>query len=183
MGAARQEADATHGDYVAPLNAGLAKVEVTRGSEEGSVTPIAAKGGAIQAMNYEAGSVEVSVSEGVTLTSSHGHGIEAALTDVGNTSGTITVTNAAAIKAGTDAAGPRHGITVRRAAGSGDVSVTNTGAVEAKRLRYFRRGDRRRRADGDQQRRHRRGGRPGVGRHYGVAWRQSRRRRGPPASR
>ena len=126
VGAARQEADTTHGDYVAPENAGLAKVEVTGGS-------IAAKGGAIQAMNYEAGSVEVAVSEGVTLTSSHGHGIEAALTDAGNASGTITVTNAATIKAGTDDAltDARHGIAVNRAAGSGDVSVTNSGIVEA----------------------------------------------------
>ena len=126
VGAAREEAHTTHGDYVAPLNAGLAKVEVTGGS-------IAAKGGAIQARNYEAGSVEVAVSEGVTLTSSHGHGIEAVLTDIGNTSGTITVDNKAAIKAGTDGAPTdnQHGIVVTRVAGSGDVSVTNTGAVEA----------------------------------------------------
>ena len=126
VGEDRRETDAMHADYVAPENEGLAKVEVTGGS-------IAAKGGAIQAMNYEAGSVEVSVSEGVTLTSSHGHGIEAALTDVGNTSGTITVTNAAAIKAGTDdmLMAPRHGIRVNRAAGSGNVSVSNTGDVEA----------------------------------------------------
>ena len=126
VGAARQEADAMHANYVAPLNAGLAKVEVTGGS-------IAAKGGAIQARNYEAGSVEVAVSEGVTLTSSHGHGIEAVLTDVGNASGTITVANAAAIKAGTDDAlmDDKHGIVVTRAAGSGDVSVTNSGDVEA----------------------------------------------------
>ena len=126
VGAARQEIDMTHGDYVAPKNEGLAKVEVTGGS-------IAAKGGAIEARNYEAGSVEVSVSEGVTLTSSHGHGIAASLTDVGNTSGTITVANAAAIKAGTDdmLTAARHGIRVNRAAGSGDVSVTNSGDVEA----------------------------------------------------
>ena len=126
VGAAREEAHTIHRDYVAPLNAGLAKVKVTGGS-------IAAKGGAIQAMNYEAGSVEVAVSEGVTLTSSHGHGIEAVLTDIGNTDGTITVTNAATIKAGTDGAPTdnQHGIVVSRVAGSGDVSVTNTGAVEA----------------------------------------------------
>ena len=126
VGAARQEADTTHGDYVAPENAGLAKVEVTGGS-------IDAKGGAIQAMNFEAGSVQVDTSTGVTLTSSHGHGIEAALTDAGNASGTITVTNAATIKAGTDDAltDAKHGIVVNRAAGSGDVSVTNSGIVEA----------------------------------------------------
>ncbi len=132
VGAARQEGDATHDDYVAPMNAGLAKVSVTGGS-------INAKQGAIQARNYEAGSVEVSVSESVTLASTEGHGIEAALTDVGNTAGTISVTNAATITAGTRttiSAGMttrtvKHGINVNRAAGSGAVTVANRGAVTA----------------------------------------------------
>ena len=124
VGAARQEANAMHADYVAPMNAGLAKIAVTGGS-------VTSKGNAVQAVNYEAGSVEISVSRGVALTSTHGHGIEAWLADVGNTAGTITVTNAATIAAGTTVDGPRHGISVYRAAGSGDVEVTNSGTVTA----------------------------------------------------
>ena len=132
VGAARQEGDASHDDYVAPMNAGLAKVSVTGGS-------INAKQGAIQARNYEAGSVEVSVSESVTLASTEGHGIEALLTDVGNAAGSIMVTNEATITAGTRttiSAGMttrtvKHGINVNRAAGSGAVTVANTGAVTA----------------------------------------------------
>ena len=131
VGAARQEADTEHDDYVAPLNAGLAKVSVTGGS-------VTARGSAVEAINYEAGSVEVRVSSGVTLASTQGYGIEARLTDAGNTAGTITVANAAAITAGTAATGGdadtavvRHGIAVNRDAGSGDVSVTNSGAIAA----------------------------------------------------
>ncbi len=130
VGAARREGDESHDDYVAPMNAGLAKVSVTGGS-------INAKQGAIQARNYEAGSVEVMVSEGVTLASTEGHGIEALLTDVGNAAGTIMVTNEATITAGTRttiSAGMttrtvKHGINVNRAAGSGAVSVTNRGGA------------------------------------------------------
>ena len=130
VGAARREGDASHDDYVAPMNAGLAKVSVTGGS-------INAKQGAIQARNYEAGSVEVMVSEGVTLASTEGHGIEALLTDVGNAAGSIMVTNEATITAGTRttiSAGMttrtvKHGINVNRAAGSGAVSVTNRGGA------------------------------------------------------
>ena len=122
VGAARQEADSAHDDYVAPMNAGLAKISVTGGS-------IDAKGGAVQAINYEAGSVEIAVSAGVALTSTHGHGIEARLTDVGNASGTVAIASAGAIKAGTTATG--HGIVAGRAAGSGDIEVTNSGDIEA----------------------------------------------------
>ena len=128
VGAARQEADSTHDDYVEPLNEGLAKVEVEGGS-------VSSKNDAIEAINYEAGSVEVAVSEGVMLTSTHGGGIEARLADVGNASGTIAVTSAATIKAGTSseltATQLRHGIRVDRIGGSGDVTVTNSGAIEA----------------------------------------------------
>ena len=128
VGAAREESRAGHPNYVAPLNAGLAKVDVRGGS-------VSSKNNAIEAINYEAGSVQVDTSEGVTLTSSDGHGIDAALTDVGNTSGTITVTSAATIKAGTNdeltAMQLRHGIRVDRAAGAGAVTVTNSGAIEA----------------------------------------------------
>ena len=125
VGAARQEADTMHASYVAPLNAGLARVDVTGGS-------VTAKAGAVQALNYEAGSVRVDVTSGVTLTSTQGHGIEAKLSDVGNTAGTISVTNAATmIAAGTSATTAKHGITVRRAGGSGNVTVTNSGAITA----------------------------------------------------
>ncbi len=124
VGAARQEADTMHASYVAPLNAGLARVDVTGGS-------ITAKAGAVQAFNYEAGSVRVDVAPGVTLTSTQGHGIEARLSDVGNTAGTISVINAAAIAAGTSATTAKHGIAVSRAGGSGNVTVTNHGAITA----------------------------------------------------
>ena len=131
VGAARQEADTSHDDYVAPLNAGLAKVSVTGGS-------VTARGNAVEAINYEAGSVEVGVSSGVTLASTQGYGIEARLTDAGNTAGTITVANAAAITAGTAATGGdadtavvRHGIAVNRDAGSGNITVGNSGAIAA----------------------------------------------------
>ena len=124
VGTSRSEDDTDGAGYQTPRNAGLAKVEVTGGS-------VTAKGGAIQARNYEAGSVEVVVSEGVTLASTEGHGIEARLTDVGNMAGTISVTNAATIAAGTSATTAKNGITVSRAAGSGTVSVTNSGAITA----------------------------------------------------
>ena len=124
VGAPRQETDTMHASYVAPLNAGLAKIDVTGGS-------VSAKGSALQAFNYEAGSVQVDVVSGVALTSTQGYGIRTELTDAGNTSGTIAVTNAGTIKAGTMSTGVYHGIAASRAAGSGNVSVTNSGAVEA----------------------------------------------------
>ncbi len=118
VGEARQETDAGHDDYVAPMNAGLAKVSVTGGS-------ISSRLFAISALNYEAGSVEVDVAEGVTLTSTEGDALRANLTDVGNESGTITVTQAGKIVA----AG--WGIVANRLGGSGAVSVTNRGDIEA----------------------------------------------------
>ena len=124
VGAPRQETDTMHASYVAPLNAGLAKVDVTGGS-------VSAKGSAVQAFNYEAGSVRVDVASGVVLTSTQGYGIRTELTDAGNTSGTIAVINAGTIKAGTMSTGVYHGIAASRAAGSGNVSVNNRGAVEA----------------------------------------------------
>ncbi len=107
------------GPYVAPMNVGLAKVAVTGGS-------IASKGKAVEAINYEAGSVEVDVSEGVTLTSTHYHGIHAEVADAGNASGTVAVTNAGKIVV---TAG--YGIVAIRRGGSGAVTVDNSGAIEA----------------------------------------------------
>ncbi len=132
VGTSRSEGDTGGGTYVTPENEGLAKVAVTGGS-------VTSKGNAVEAFNYEAGSVVVEVSDGATLTSTEGFGIDAVLTDVGNTAGTISVTNRGAITAGTQitvAAGmttrtAKHGINVNRAAGSGAVSVTNSGAVTA----------------------------------------------------
>ena len=117
VGEARQETDTSHDDYVDPRNRGLLKVEVTGGSINSKWEPI-------EAYNYEAGSVEVRVSEGVTLTSTHGHGIWGGLTDVGNASGTITIDNAGTIRV------PKSGITFAIGAGSGDVTVNNRGALE-----------------------------------------------------
>ena len=118
VGAPRQETDTAHDDYVAPRNAGLAKVSVTGGSVSSTST-------AIRAMNYEAGSVEVSVSEGVTVTSTTGPGIDAVLTDVGNPGGTLSVTQAGTISAA------KSGINALRWGGAGAVTVTNSGAVTA----------------------------------------------------
>ncbi len=118
VGAARQETDTEHADYVAPMNAGLAKISVTGGSVSSTST-------AIRAVNHEAGSVEVSVSEGVTLTSTAGRGIHAELTDAGNAAGTVSVTNAGTISAA------KNGINALRGGGAGAVTVTNSGAIEA----------------------------------------------------
>ena len=118
VGAARQETDTEHADYVAPMNAGLAKISVTGGSVSSTST-------AIRAVNHEAGSVEVSVSEGVTLTSTAGRGIHAELTDAGNPGGTVSVTNAGTISAA------KNGINALRGGGAGAVTVTNSGAIEA----------------------------------------------------
>ena len=116
VGASRQEADTAHGDYVMPMNAGLAKVAVTGGS-------VTSKGHAVEAVNFEAGSVEVMVAAGVTATSTEGRGIDAVLRDVGNTAGTVSVTSAGAVTA--DAA---SGIHARNAAGNaGAVTVAVTG--------------------------------------------------------
>ena len=118
VGRARQETDTEHDDYVTPRNAGLAKVSVTGGSVSSTST-------AIRAVNYEAGSVVVEVSDGATLTSTGGSGIEAILTDVGNTAGTVSVTSAGTIKAA------KGGINVIRGGGAGTVTIANSGAIEA----------------------------------------------------
>ena len=118
VGTFRQEADTMHADYVAPENKGLAKVAVTGGSVE-------SKGTAVEAINYEAGSVEVTVSAGVTLTSTAGRGIHAGLTDAGNPGGTLSVTQAGMISAA------KNGINAIRGGGAGAVTVTNSGAIEA----------------------------------------------------
>ena len=117
VGTPRQETDTEHADYVAPMNAGLAKVSVTGGSVSSTST-------AIQALNHEAGSVEVSVSEGVTLTSATGRGIHAELTDAGNPGGTLSVTQAGTIRVA------KNGINALRWGGAGAVTVTNSGAIE-----------------------------------------------------
>ncbi len=117
VGAARQETDTGHDDYVAPMNAGLVEVSVTGGS-------IYSSSAAIHAVNYEAGSVEVGVSQGVTLATTGGGGIHAELADAGNPGGTVAVTNAGEI----DVAG--YGIVAIRRGGSGTVTVTNSGAID-----------------------------------------------------
>ena len=117
VGAARQETDTGHDDYVAPMNVGLVEVSVTGGS-------IYSSSAAIRAVNYEAGSVEVSVSQGVTLATTGGGGIHAELADAGNPGGTVAVTNAGEI----DVAG--YGIVAIRRGGSGTVTVTNSGAID-----------------------------------------------------
>ena len=80
-------------------NTGTARVSVTGGS-------ITAKGGAIEAINRRAGSVRVDVSSGVALTSTQGHGIQAHVTDAGNTAGQVEITQGGRITArtGVDAA-------------------------------------------------------------------------------
>ncbi len=117
VGAARQEIDTGHDDYVAPMNVGLVEVSVTGGS-------IYSSSAAIHAVNYEAGSVEVEVSQGVTLATTGGGGIHAELADAGNPGGTVAVTNAGEI----DVAG--YGIVAIRRGGSGTVTVTNSGAID-----------------------------------------------------
>ena len=118
--------------YVSPTNTGLARVSVTAGS-------IMSDNTAIEAINYEAGSVEISVSKGVTLSvdpadSSVSHGIHAVLADVGNTSGTITVANAGRIVGrmtrGADNIDNESGIYVEyRDVLSGDATITNSGDI------------------------------------------------------
>ena len=117
VGRARGEADTEHADYVAPMNAGLAKVAVTGGS-------VTSKGTAVLAFNYEAGSVEVDVSEGVTLTSTDGNAVHAEVADAGNAAGTVKVTQAGTIRA----AGTGIFVVAR---GGGTVSVANSGAIGA----------------------------------------------------
>ena len=116
VGESRSEGDTEGAGYQAPMNAGLAKVAVTGGS-------VTSKGHAVEAVNFEAGSVEVMVAAGVTATSTEGRGIDAVLRDVGNTAGTVSVTSAGAVTA--DAA---SGIHARNAAGNaGAVTVAVTG--------------------------------------------------------
>ena len=131
VGTERQETDTEHADYVAPMNTGLAKVAVTGGS-------VASRKGAVEAVNYEAGSVVVEVSDGVTLTSMERHGIEAVLHDVGNTAGTVSVTSAGDVTADVlsgirarNAAGNTVAVTVAVTGGSVTTKGTRVHAVEA----------------------------------------------------
>ena len=129
--------------YVSPTNTGLARVSVTAGS-------IVSDNTAIEAINYEAGSVEISVSKGVTLSvdpadSSVSHGIHAVLADVGNTSGTITVANAGRIVGrmtrGADNIDNESGIYVEyRDVLSGDATITNSGDIVGAANGSFRNG-------------------------------------------
>ena len=112
------EEDAAHGDYVRPVNEGLAKIVVTGGS-------IVSAGPAVNAVNYEAGGVEIDVSAGVTLTSTGSAAIRARLADPNNARGGIRVVNAGTLGATMD------GISVERSAGAGAVSVANSGAIAA----------------------------------------------------
>ena len=101
------------GDRTGAGNTGAARVSVTGGS-------ITAKGGAIEAINRRAGSVQVDVSPGVALTSPQGHGIQAHVTDAGNTAGQVKITQGGRITArtGVDAAVLRAGAVVTIAAGT-----------------------------------------------------------------
>ena len=99
-------------------NAGDAVITVTGGSvESGDI--------ALTARNRQAGNAVIAVSEGVTLTSRTKHGIYGHL-PVENVAGGVTITNAAAIT------GAQAGIYAWRqaAAGAGNISITNHGAIK-----------------------------------------------------
>ena len=102
----------------APVNTGDAVIMVTGGSVESSGTIVEAK-------NFEAGDIDIAVSEGVTLTSTDQHGIFAEL-HADNTAGGVTIDHAGTVT------GPKTGIYVRRQAptGAGDISVTNSGHIK-----------------------------------------------------
>ncbi len=80
----------------APNSTATVRVEVTGGSVKASETHNRV---AIAALNHEGGSVEVSVSQGATLTARHNAGIYAQLADRQNTGGRIAITQAGAITA------------------------------------------------------------------------------------
>ena len=131
VGTSRSEGDRGGGTYVTPENEGLAKVAVTGGS-------VTSKGIAVEAVNYEAGSVVVEVSDGATLTSTEGFGIDAVLTDVGNTAGTVSVTSGGAVTADVlsgirarNSAGNAGAVTVAVTGGSVTTKGTRQHAVEA----------------------------------------------------
>ena len=99
-------------------NAGAAVLTVTGGS-------VISRDEALVARNRQAGNVVIAVSEGVTLTSRTGHGIYGHL-PVENVAGGVTITNAAEIT------GAEAGIYAWRlaAAGAGNISIANTGAIK-----------------------------------------------------
>ncbi len=80
----------------APNSTATVRVEVTGGSVKASETHNRV---AIAALNHEGGSVEVSVSQGATLTARHNAGIYAQLADRQNTGGRIAIAQAGAITA------------------------------------------------------------------------------------
>ena len=134
VGLSQQEADSDHPWYVnfRPVNTGLVKVEVKAGS-------VSSIGDAIEAINYEAGSVEVDISAGVTLTSTQGHGVRAELTDVGNESGWIKITQGGTISERKGVYAERKGVyaEVSRASAMDDaasarplIDITWTGTFE-----------------------------------------------------
>ncbi len=125
VGTSRRESSPMHADYVMPENEGLARVAVTGGS-------VASKRHAVEAVNFEAGSVVVTVEAGATLTSTEGFGIDAVLTDVGNTAGTVSVRSEGAVTADAES-----GIRARNSPGNaGAVTVAVTGgSVTTKGMR------------------------------------------------
>ncbi len=99
----------------AVVNSGLAKLDVTGGSFD-------VDGTIVEAKNLGSGNVDIDVAEGVTLTSSEQHGIFAEI-GADNAAGGVAIDNAGTITT------PKTGIFVRHRAGSGAISVTNTGAI------------------------------------------------------
>ena len=109
-----------------PISTATVKVEVTGGT----VTAPETMGKvAVEAINVEGGSVEVSVSKGATLTARHNAGIYALLADRQNTGGTISVVQGGTISArkGVYAAVARAGTEARAAAAQPLIDVAWTG--------------------------------------------------------
>ena len=109
-----------------PISKATVKVEVTGGT----VTAPETMGKvAVEAINVEGGSVEVSVSKGATLTARHNAGIYALLADRQNTGGTISVVQGGTISArkGVYAAVARAGTEERAAAAQPLIDVAWTG--------------------------------------------------------
>ena len=109
-----------------PISTADVKVEVTGGT----VTAPETMGKvAVEAINVEGGSVEVSVSKGATLTARHNAGIYALLADRQNTGGTISVVQGGTISArkGVYAAVARAGTEARAADAQPLIDVAWTG--------------------------------------------------------
>ena len=109
-----------------PISTATVKVEVTGGTV---TAPETVGKVAVEAINVEGGSVEVSVSKGATLTARHNAGIYALLADRQNTGGTISVVQGGTISArkGVYAAVARAGTEERAAAAQPLIDVAWTG--------------------------------------------------------